>query len=55
MPLKEGLRKAGVPPDPNWRDLVITKVPADGKESGIEIRGATSIDSETAKAFSPGA
>ena len=51
LPLKEGLRKAGVPPDPNWRDLVITKVAADGKESGIEIRGATSIDAETAKAL----
>jgi Tfp pilus assembly protein PilF len=42
-PLREGLRKAGVPPDVNWRSLVSTGA------TDFEIEGATSIDAETAK------
>ena len=47
--LREGLRKAGVPTDLNWRSLVSSKISDDGEESNIEIEGATSVDAETAK------
>jgi TolB-like protein/DNA-binding winged helix-turn-helix (wHTH) protein len=42
-PLREGLSKAGVPYDVNWRGLVSTG------PSGMEIKGATSINAETAR------
>jgi rhodanese-related sulfurtransferase len=48
-PLREGLRKGGVPPDLNWRSLVQSKVSDDGIEPNTEIKGATSIDAKTAK------
>jgi TolB-like protein/class 3 adenylate cyclase len=42
-PLREGLRKAGVQDDLNWRNLV------SGDASGYEVEGATTIDVETAR------
>jgi TolB-like protein/DNA-binding winged helix-turn-helix (wHTH) protein len=42
-PLREGLRKAGVTTEADWRSLVSTG------PSGPEVKGATTIDAETAK------
>jgi adenylate cyclase len=42
-PLSEGLRKAGVTTEADWRSLVSTG------PSGPEVKGATTIDAETAK------
>jgi TolB-like protein/rhodanese-related sulfurtransferase len=42
-PLREGLRKAGVTPEANWSILVSSEV------SGLEVKGAKSIDVEVAK------
>ena len=42
-PLREGLRKAGVMPEVNWSPLISSGV------SGYDVKGATSIDAETAR------
>ena len=42
-PLREGLRKAGVAQEPGWQDLIISG------PAGFEVKGATTIDTETAK------
>ena len=44
-PLREGLRKAGVAPEINWSSLISPG------SSGIEIKGAKTIDVKTAKTF----
>ncbi|MGI9317527.1 MAG: adenylate/guanylate cyclase domain-containing protein, partial [bacterium] len=44
QPVREGLRKAGVPPDFNWRSMV-----SGDNALRYEIEGATTIDAATAK------